>query len=110
MIAFGPNRRELFRRQAVTSCVGEEAIDDTSHVAHVKCTRRNVGRTRVPLCFSQIRGQLAYTFPDLEKDVRHRLQERRNTLDWTALPPLCIRHYLLAFDFCVAGTCCRHVR
>jgi hypothetical protein len=32
------------------------------------------------------------------------LQESRDALDWSALPPLGIRHYLLGFGDCMDAT------
>ncbi len=89
---FRLNRRELFRRQRVPSGVGEEAIDDSGNVSHMKGGGGYTGRASVPFLLRQRLDDLPDTLANLKKNVRDWLKDIGDAVDGTALPPLSIRH------------------
>jgi hypothetical protein len=90
--AFEPKRRELISGQHFAARVGEEPINDSGDVSHVKRGGCHVCGTSVPLGLRQILDELADTFANLKQNVRDRLQDDGDAIDRTALPPLGIRH------------------
>jgi hypothetical protein len=61
-------------------------------VANVKRCRRDTSGPEIPLFFRQRRHHCADAFAHLEKNMRDGLKNRRNALDWAALPPFRICH------------------
>jgi hypothetical protein len=82
----------LFFRQRVPASVREEAIDDSGDMPHMKGCRSDASRPGIPLCPRQRLDNLADTLAHLQKNVRDWLEDIRDTVDGTALPPLRIRH------------------
>ncbi len=92
VLTFRLNRRELFCRQRVPSGVGEEAIDDSGNMSHMKGDGGYSGRAGVPFALRQRLDDLADTLAYLKKNVRDWLKDGRDAVDGTALPPLGIGH------------------
>jgi hypothetical protein len=89
---FRLNGRELFCWQSVPAGVGEETIDDSGHVSHVKGRGGDPCGAGVPFFLGQRLDDRADTLAHLKKNVRDWLKDCGNTVDRTALPPLSVRH------------------
>ncbi|MEO5739399.1 MAG: hypothetical protein ABIS29_02260 [Vicinamibacterales bacterium] len=59
---------------------------------NVKCRGCDAGWTAIPLFFRQVTDQLTRALAHLQEDVRDRLENGRNTVNRTTLPPLGTRH------------------
>ena len=86
------DRRELLGRKRLATRVGEQPVDHSGNVSHVKRRRRHTGRAAVPFLFRQPGNHFTDALAHLEKDVGDRLKDSGNTLDGTTLPPLCVCH------------------
>ncbi|MFN0158047.1 MAG: hypothetical protein ACKVRP_08265 [Bacteroidota bacterium] len=61
-------------------------------MSHVKSGGGYPGGAGVPLLLRQRLDELADTLAYLKKNVRDWLKDGGDAVDWTALPPLTIRH------------------
>jgi hypothetical protein len=94
-------RRKLLNRKRIATGISEEAINNASDVSHMKGCGRYTGRASVPFFLRQMFDDFADTLAHLQKDVRNWLKDGGDAVDWTALPPLSIRHFALGFLCCL---------